>query len=67
MVDTTQYIQVGFLSITVANLVVIGLLVLVFALAVSLRPPLKHQVSIIEPPSAQVTPGTADTALEGQL
>ncbi len=67
MGDTTQYIQFGFLTITVANLIVIGLLVLVFALAVLLRGPGERQVSIIEPLPPQAATGNGTTGLEEQL
>ncbi|HMA33894.1 MAG TPA: hypothetical protein VKY74_05375 [Chloroflexia bacterium] len=54
MGDSAQYFQVGFLVISIANLSVIGLLVLVFALAVLLRIPGKHPVSTIDLPEALV-------------
>ena len=43
-----QYLQAGFLLISVANLVVIVLLVIVFVLAVTLRRPEKSRISTIE-------------------
>ncbi|MDQ2806781.1 MAG: hypothetical protein M3Z04_07680 [Chloroflexota bacterium] len=65
MGDNAQYIQFGFILISVANLIVIGLLVLVFALAVLLRMPGAHQVSTIELPGNSIagdrTPNTHDT------
>jgi len=50
MGDTAQYIQFGFILISAANLIVIGLLVLVFALAVLLRLPGERRVSTTELP-----------------
>jgi predicted PurR-regulated permease PerM len=43
-----QYLQAGFILISVANLAVIVLLVVVFVLAVMLRRPEKSRMSIIE-------------------
>lgn len=43
-----HYVQWGPVSITVANLVVLGLMIVVFAAAVALRLPEHHQ-----PPQAQ--------------
>ncbi len=50
MGDTAQYLQFGFLVISVANLIMIGLLVVVFALAVGLRLPGERRVDTFEPP-----------------
>jgi hypothetical protein len=61
MGDTTQYVQFGFILITVTNLIIIGLLILVFALAVVLRRPGVQQVSIIEPLPTQVAEGVGAT------
>jgi hypothetical protein len=66
MSDTTQYVQLGFIVITVSNLVIIGLLILVFALAVVLRLPGEQHVSVIEPLSTQVADGVGATGLEEQ-
>jgi hypothetical protein len=38
----SQYVQVGILLITVPNLIVIGLMLVVFALAIALKLPLGH-------------------------
>jgi hypothetical protein len=43
-----QYLQAGFILISVANLVVIVLLIVVFVLAVTLRRPEKSRISTIE-------------------
>jgi hypothetical protein len=43
-----QYVQVGFILISLANLIVIALLIVVFALAVTLRRPEKSRISTIE-------------------
>lgn len=58
MGDTAQYIQVGFLVISQANLSVIGLLLLVFALAVLLPIPGEPQGATIEWPGPS---GAGDT------
>ncbi len=42
------YLHVGFILISLANLIVIGLLIVVFILAVMLRRPEKHRISTIE-------------------
>lgn len=47
MGDTPQYVQFGFILISVANLAMIGLLILVFALAVVLRLPGGRHVSTV--------------------
>jgi hypothetical protein len=43
-----QYLHFGFILISVANLIVIALLIVVFVLAVALRPPERQHLSIIE-------------------
>ena len=43
-----QYLHVGFLLISLANLLVIALLIVVFILAVALRRPEKRRLSTIE-------------------
>jgi hypothetical protein len=40
----SQYVQVGIFLITVPNLIVTGLMVVVFALAIALKLPLAHRV-----------------------
>ncbi len=52
MGDTAQYVTFWFITISVANLLVIGLLIVVFAIAVALRRPGAHQGSTIESPTA---------------
>jgi len=42
------YLHVGFILISVANLIVIALLIVVFVLAVALRRPEKQRFSTIE-------------------
>jgi uncharacterized membrane protein len=43
-----QYLHFGFILISLANLLVIALLIVVFALAVALRRPAKQRPSTIE-------------------
>lgn len=43
-----QYLHAGFILISVANLIVIALLIVVFVLAVTLRRPEKSHISTIE-------------------
>lgn len=43
-----QYLHFGFILISLANLIVIALLIVVFALAVALRRPAKQRLSTIE-------------------
>jgi HAMP domain-containing protein len=43
-----QYLHIGFILISVANLLVIALLIVVFVLAVALRRPEKQRLSTIE-------------------
>ena len=42
------YLQFGFIQISLANLLVIVLLIVVFVLAVALRPPEKQRLSTLE-------------------
>jgi len=56
MTGTTQYFHVGFILISLANLVVIALLVVVFILAVVLRRPEKSHLSTL------ATPANAETS-----
>jgi uncharacterized membrane protein len=56
-----QYLHIGFILISLANLIVIALLILVFALSVTLRRPEKHRITTIETatkeaPDAEVRP-----------
>lgn len=62
MGDTAQYVQFWFITISVANLIVIGLLIVIFAIAVALRRPGAHEGSTIELPTA-VADGS-DASLE---
>lgn len=48
MGGTAQYFHAGFILISVANLIVIVLMLVVFALAVVLRRPEKSRISTIE-------------------
>ena len=59
MGGTAQYLQAGFFLISIANLIVIGLLIVVFVLAVTLRRPEKTRISTIE-----AAPDTARTVGE---
>ena len=43
-----QYLHIGFILISLANLIVIALLIVVFALAVALRRPEKQRLSTLE-------------------
>ncbi len=56
-----QYLHLGFLLISLANLLVIALLIVVFVLAVVLRPPEKQRLSTIE--AAPHTEETSESAL----
>ena len=51
-----QYLHIGFILISLANLIVIALLIIVFMLAVALRRPEKLRISTLEayrrPPGA---------------
>ncbi|GAC1386528.1 MAG: hypothetical protein NVS4B7_14100 [Ktedonobacteraceae bacterium] len=51
-----QYLHIGFLLISLANLIVIALLIVLFILAVTLRRPEKQRLSMIE-----TTPDTSGT------
>ena len=44
----SQYLQFGFIQISLANLLVIALLIVVFMLAVTLRLPEKQRLSTLE-------------------
>ena len=59
MTGTTQYFHVGFILISLANLVVIALLVVVFILAVVLRRPERSHLSTLAAPAktSEVTDG----------
>ena len=48
MNDPAQYLHIGFILISVANLIVIALLIVVFVLAVALRRPEKQRLSTLE-------------------
>lgn len=48
MNSPAQYLQFGFISISLANLLVIVLLIVVFILAVTLRRPEKQYIPTIE-------------------
>ncbi len=63
MSDPTHYVQFGFFLITAANLAIVGLLILVFLLAVVLRPPGEQQASTLEP----LEDGASATGLQEQL
>jgi mannose/fructose/N-acetylgalactosamine-specific phosphotransferase system component IIC len=67
MGDNAQYVQFGFILISVTNLIMIGLLIIVFALAVLLRRPGEQRVSTLELPSTSVAAGTDTTGWEEQL
>ena len=43
-----QYLHFGFILISLANLIVIALLIVVFVLAVALRPPERQCLSTLE-------------------
>ena len=43
-----QYLHFGFILISLANLLVIALLIVVFVLAVALRPPERQHLSTLE-------------------
>jgi len=48
MNDPAQYLHFGFILISVANLVVIALLIVIFVLAVALRRPEGQRLSTLE-------------------
>ena len=48
MNDPAQYLHFGFILISLANLLVIALLIVVFVLAVALRRPEKQRLSTLE-------------------
>jgi hypothetical protein len=62
MGGTAQYLHAGFILISVANLIVIALLLVVFVLAVALRRPEKSRISTIEaaPAPAETTGAEAE-------
>ncbi len=59
MGGTAQYLHAGFILISIANLIVIALLIVVFVLAVTLRRPEESRISTIE-----AAPDTAGTVGE---
>ncbi len=59
MGGTVQYLHAGFILISIANLIVIALLIVVFVLAVTLRRPEKSRISTIE--AAPDTAGAVST------
>lgn len=62
-----QYLQVGFILISLANLIVIALLIVVFALAVTLRRPEKSRISTIEAaPDISATAGRKAADVEAR-
>jgi hypothetical protein len=62
-----QYLHAGFILISVANLIVIALLIVVFVLAVTLRRPEKSRVSTIEAvPDTSGTVGGETADVEGR-
>ena len=48
MYGPAQYVHIGFILISLANLVVIVLLIVVFVLAIALRLPEKQHLSTLE-------------------
>lgn len=69
MAGPAQYLHLGFILISLANLMVIALLIVVFALAVTLRRPAKQRLSIIEaaPESGEAAnDGNSATDKEGR-
>ena len=62
MNSPAQYLQFGFISISLANLLVIVLLIVVFILAVTLRPPEKQYISTIEVETQPDDTGNAEKA-----
>jgi large-conductance mechanosensitive channel len=50
MSGPAQYLHFGFILISLANLIVIALLIVVFVLAVTLRRPTKQRLTTIEAP-----------------
>ena len=65
-----QYLHLGFLLISLANMLVIVLLIVVFLLAVALRPPEKQRLSTLEAvPDTSGTVGgsTADAEVRPPL
>lgn len=67
MGDTAQYVQFWFITISVANLIVIGLLIVVFIVAVVLRRPGEaHESTIVAQPSDGAGQGSDASNLEVQ-
>ena len=65
MNSPAQYLHFGFILISLANLLVIALLIVVFLLAVALRRPEKHHLSTLEASSdleevSHETPASAE-------
>jgi hypothetical protein len=60
MSGPAQYLHWGFILISVANLIVIGLLIVVFVLAVLLRRPGEPRASVLDPATSGVDTGPAD-------
>lgn len=60
MSGPAQYLHWGFILISVANLIVIGLLILVFVLAVLLRRPSELRASVLDSSTTSVDAGVAD-------
>ena len=60
MSGPAQYLHLGFILISLANLMVIALLIVVFALSVTLRRPAKQRLSTIE-----ATPESGEAAKNG--
>jgi hypothetical protein len=51
MTSPTLYLHAGFILISVANLIVIGLLIVIFMFAVTLRRPEKSHLSTLATPT----------------
>ena len=62
MDSPAQYLQWGFIQISLANLVVIALMVAVFALAVLARRPEKGRLSTLEAKMDDTSPVTEQLA-----
>jgi hypothetical protein len=54
----TQYFQWGFIQISLANLIVIGLLIVVFALSVLVKWSEKNRLSTVEPVTPEMVEKT---------
>jgi uncharacterized membrane protein len=57
-----QYLHLGFILISLANLIVIALLVVIFVLAVALRRPERQRLSTLEAVAPPVGAGDGETA-----